>query len=77
LTAYSTSHPIFVLLHYAKKKKVGCCYRHRFIPVLPVSALFNDFIGSKRKIQNPQNVVSAHPSNILHIENFSAIRFDQ
>jgi len=47
-----------------------------FLPGFQTSVLFNNLSGWKLKILIPQNVVATHPSIILHIEIFSAIRFD-
>jgi len=54
---------------------VGAATGRQIISGFQETYSFNDFSGWERKILVPQNVVSVHPSNILHIENFSGYPF--
>jgi len=63
-------------LHYAKNKGGVRPHSGDLLPGFQASVLFNNLSGWKLKILIPQNVVATHPSIILHIEIFSAIRFD-
>jgi len=53
---------------YAKNKAGVGLLISGLISGFSLGAGFNDFFDGKHKKLIPQNVVSTHPSNILHIE---------